>query len=125
MARGPSEKRREYRDLFAKSSVGAKIQLPAKAEYRVRHIYNQFSMLVANGKRDFLKEELNKAGIGSDIYYPVPLHLQECFSYLGYKPGDMPVSEETCKNILSLPIYPESTSEQRKYVVSTIEKILA
>lgn len=115
----------EYRDLFAKSSVGAKIQLPAKAEYRVRHIYNQFSILVMNGKRDFLKDALNKAGIGSDIYYPVPLHLQECFKYLGYKPGDMPVSEDTCKNILALPIYPESTSEQRKYVVSTIEKALA
>ena len=70
--------------------------------------------------RDILKD----AEIGAEIYYPVPLHLQECFQSLNYKEGDMPVSEKTAKDILALPIYPETTSEQRQYVVSVIEKAL-
>lgn len=114
----------EYRSIFAKSKIGDKVLLPMKAEYRTRHIYNQFSLLVENGKRDFLKKALNDAKIGSDIYYPVPLHLQECFKELGYKKGDLPVSEESALKILALPIYPESTIEQREYVVSAIEKAL-
>ena len=114
----------EYREFFSKSSIGEKVLLPLKAEYRTRHIYNQFSMLVQNGKRDYLKKTLNDAKIGSDIYYPVPLHLQECFANLGYKKGDLPVSEEVASQILSIPIYPETTTEQREYVVSVIEKAL-
>jgi dTDP-4-amino-4,6-dideoxygalactose transaminase len=55
----------------------------------------------------------------------VPLHLQECFSELGYKEGDCPVSEQTAKDILAIPIFPESTDEQRQYVVSIIEKVLS
>lgn len=114
----------EYRSIFAKSSIGEKALLPAKAEYRVRHIYNQFSILVEEGDRDELKKTLLENGIGCDIYYPVPLHLQECFKDLGYKEGDLPVSEEVSKKIIALPIFPESTTEQREYVVSVIEKAL-
>ena len=114
----------DYRNLFAESSIGEKVALPMKAEYRTRHIYNQFSILVRDGKRDLVRDALTKAGVGSDIYYPVPLHLQECFKDLGHKPGDFPHSESVAKEILALPIYPESTPEQRKYVVSTIEKAL-
>lgn len=115
----------EYRNIFAKSKTGEKIELPVKADYRTRHIYNQFSILVKDGKRDELKKALQEAGIGSDIYYPVPLHMQECFRDLGYKEGDLPASEKVAKEILALPIYPESTREQREYVVSVIEKTLA
>ncbi len=114
----------EYRSIFAKANIGDKILLPCKAEYRVRHIYNQFSALVQDGRRDDVKKALLDNGVGCDIYYPVPLHLQECFVDLGYKEGDFPVSEETCKKILALPIYPESTTEQREHVVSVIEKAL-
>jgi dTDP-4-amino-4,6-dideoxygalactose transaminase len=114
----------EYRELFAQSKIGDKVILPYEAEYPGRHIYNQFSIRVANGKRDELRQKLSEAGIGSGIYYPLSLHQQDCFAYLGYKEGDMPVSEQTAKEILALPIYPESTSEHRQCVVENIEKIL-
>ena len=114
----------EYNTLFSASKLGEKIQVPVVADYANRHIYNQYSILVADGKRDELCAKLREAGIGCGIYYPLSLHLQECFKHLGYKEGDMPVSEKTSKEILALPIFPESTSEQRKCVVETIEKIL-
>jgi dTDP-4-amino-4,6-dideoxygalactose transaminase len=114
----------DYRELFAALSPDSKIKLPETAPYQVKHIYNQFSILVEGGKRDFLRKALLEAGIGTDIYYPVPLHLQECFSHLGYVKGDLPVSEKTADSILALPIYPESTREQREYIVSEIEKAL-
>jgi dTDP-4-amino-4,6-dideoxygalactose transaminase len=114
----------EYRELFAKSKIGDKVRLPVVADYASRHIYNQFSILVADGKRDELCAKLREAQVGCAVYYPLSLHQQECFKDLGYKEGDMPVSERISKEILALPIYPESTFEQRKFVVDTIEKIL-
>ena len=115
----------EYREIFAASKIGDKVLMPMKAEYRTRHIYNQFSILVQDGKRDDVRKALQDAQVGCDIYYPVPLHLQECFTSLGYKKGDLPASDEVAEQILALPIYPESTTEQREYVVSTIEQTLA
>ncbi len=115
----------EYRAFFAKAGLDKKVKLPAKAKFSVRHIYNQFSILLENkAVRDSLKEAFGKAGIGCDIYYPVPLHLQECFASLGYRKGDMPVSESISERILALPIYPESTTEQREYVVATMQAAL-
>ncbi len=115
----------EYRAIFAKSSIADKVQLPVKADHSTRHIYNQFCILVPGGTRDGLKQALIDAGIGVDVYYPVPLHRQECFESLGHKDGDFPVSEESCKRIIALPIFPESSKEQRQYVVDTIEKYLS
>ena len=114
----------EYRKMFAASKLGNKIQVPVVADYASRHIYNQFSILVADGKRDELCAKMRELGVGCGIYYPLSLHLQECFKDLGYKEGDMPVSEKLSKKILALPIFPESTTEQRQCVVDTIEKIL-
>jgi len=76
--------------------------------------------VIATPKRDELRKYLSDKGIGTEIYYPVPLHLQECFSGLGYAPGSCPVSEEDASNTLALPIYPELTSEQQGYVVDSI-----
>ena len=114
----------EYEKLFAASSIADRVRLPVRADYATRHIYNQFSILVRDGRRDAVKAALQSANIGCDIYYPVPLHLQECFAPLGYRKGDLPVSEAAAAEILALPIYPESTTAMREYVVSTIEKAL-
>ena len=115
----------EYRELFAASKLGDKVKLPAAADYTTRHIYNQFCIRVAGGKREQLRTQLGELGVGCAVYYPLPLHLQRCFAYLGGKAGDLPVCEEISNDIIALPIFPETTYEDRRYVVECIEKILA
>lgn len=83
-----------------------------------RHVFNQYVIRVA--KRDELQVYLKEKGIGTEVYYPVPMHLQECFAYLGYKSGDLPESERAAKESLALPIYPELTDVQAEYVVESI-----
>jgi len=83
-------------------------------------IYNQYTLRVSDGRRDALKQHLADQGIGSAIYYPLPLHLQECFGYLGYKAGSIPEAERAAGEVLSLPIYPELTAAQRDEVVGAV-----
>jgi dTDP-4-amino-4,6-dideoxygalactose transaminase len=108
-----------YRKLFEEAGLLEKIKLPAERESR--HIYNQFIIQVSD-KRDELRKHLADAGIGTEVYYPVPLHLQECFSYLGCKRGDMPVSEQAAECTIALPIYPELTEDMQSYVVKQIKR---
>src|SRR5204862_319502 len=83
-----------------------------------RHIYNQF--VIRSPQRDTLMTHLKQQGIASEVYYPVPLHLQPCFSESVSKEGDLPVSEEASKTTLALPIYPELTPEMIHYVADAI-----
>lgn len=105
-----------YRTLFADSPASANITLPQDVP---GHIYNQF--VVRARKRDQLQKFLKENGVGSEVYYPVPLHVQECFSDLGYHKGDFPNSEAAAGDSLALPVYPELSSEQQRYVAAQIE----
>jgi dTDP-4-amino-4,6-dideoxygalactose transaminase len=109
---------RNYRTLFEAAGLTDMVQLPIEKE--TRHIYNQFVIRVKE-KRDDLRGFLSDAGIGTEVYYPVPLHLQECFSDLGYKKGDFPAAEHAALHTLALPIYPELSNDQMAYVVEKIK----
>jgi dTDP-4-amino-4,6-dideoxygalactose transaminase len=106
-----------YDGAFARAQLGAAVQTP-QASPGVRHIYNQY--VIRARERDRLRQQLAAAGVGTEIYYPVPLHLQQCFAYLGCKAGDYPLSEQAAAETLALPIYPELTETQLQYVVDTI-----
>jgi len=107
-----------YRDLFTNAGLTEQVSLP-RERANAKHIYNQYVIRVP-GSRDELRSYLTEKGVGTDIYYPVPLHMQECFAYLGYKEGDMPESERAARETLALPIYPELQRDQQEYVVETI-----
>ena len=109
----------KYRSLFSQNGLHETIRLPVEKENR--HIYNQFVIMVPDN-RDVLRDFLAQAGIGTEVYYPVPLHLQECFAYLGYQPGDFIVAEKAARNSLAIPIYPELSDAQLEYVVETIKR---
>ena len=95
------------------------VKNPALLYNREYHIYNQYVVTV-NERRDELREFLTKNDIGTEIYYPVPFHEQECFQYLGYKKGDFPNSEHACSHTVALPIYPELTDPMKDYVIEKI-----
>ncbi|MCA9472085.1 MAG: DegT/DnrJ/EryC1/StrS family aminotransferase [Nitrospirales bacterium] len=118
-----TEKRRsnaqEYARLFQEAGLLDRVTLPVAATSNY-HVFNQYT--IRTTQRDQLSAYLTKQGIGNKIYYPVPLHLQECYQVLGYEKGQFPVSEQTAHEVLSLPIYPELSSEQLSYVVRMIKE---
>ncbi|MEM7282572.1 MAG: DegT/DnrJ/EryC1/StrS family aminotransferase [Pseudomonadota bacterium] len=97
------------------------LTLPARSS-GYRHIFNQY--IVRTEKRDELRQALADAKVGNEIYYPIPLHIQKCFEYLDHQEGDFPESERAAKETLAIPIYPELSEPQKRYVVDTIKKIL-
>ncbi|MZH03665.1 MAG: DegT/DnrJ/EryC1/StrS family aminotransferase, partial [Nitrospinae bacterium] len=118
-----TEKRRKnaqtYHQLFKESAMTPFVQLPP--EVFPRHVYNQYVIRVGN-RRDELRAFLNGKRIGCEIYYPVPLHLQDCFNSLGYKSGDFPESEKAAGETLALPISHEVSRAQQEYVVAMIQQ---
>jgi dTDP-4-amino-4,6-dideoxygalactose transaminase len=116
---GWTKKRREHAAVYNAAFKGLDIITPKEEDFNY-HIYNQYTIALKN--RDRLREVLKENQIGHDVYYPVPLHLQECYRSLGYKEGDLPVTEEKAGEVVSIPVYPELTEEEQSFVIETIRK---
>jgi dTDP-4-amino-4,6-dideoxygalactose transaminase len=108
-----------YRELFAEHDLTNTLTLPQVVGNK-RHIFNQF--VVRAPKRDELIQHLKTKQVGCEIYYPLSLHEQECFAYLGYRHGDFPISEAAASSVLALPIFPELSDDELRYVVSSISE---
>ena len=106
-----------YDALFAEFGLTSTVQVPAVVGDRV-HVFNQYVVRVP--ERDALRVHLRQHGIPTEIYYPYPLHLEQAFKYLEYKPGDFPKAEAACEQVLALPVFPMMSEEQQRYVVSHI-----
>ena len=111
-----------YDRAFAAAKLGTAVRTP-HAVPGGRHIYNQY--VIRAQHRDGLRQHLTELKVGSEIYYPVPLHLQQCFAYLGHAAGDFPHSEAAALQTVALPIYPELVPEQLQYVVDSIARFYA
>jgi dTDP-4-amino-4,6-dideoxygalactose transaminase len=106
-----------YDALIRDKGLSPAVRVPKRVP-GCRHIFNQY--VIRTSRRDALRAHLAASGVGTEIYYPVPLHAQRCFAYLGHDPADFPESQRAAAEALALPIYPELTAEQREYVVDRI-----
>ncbi|HLK47110.1 MAG TPA: DegT/DnrJ/EryC1/StrS family aminotransferase [Bryobacteraceae bacterium] len=107
-----------YRELLTRSV--APVTVPTEASYQTRHVYNQF--VVRSRRRDQLKAWLQENGVSTEVYYPVPLHLQPCYRDLGYREGDFPVSEEAARDTLALPVHSALSSDDIEWVCQLISE---
>ena len=118
---GWHEARRRNAAIYNKLFAGSNVTAPAIAQGN-HSIYNQYVVRVPN--RDAVKHQLSERGISTAVYYPIPLHQQQCFQYLGHKAGDFPESERACREVLAVPVYPELTDQQVKYVGKTLLEVV-
>ena len=116
-----SQNAERYRKLFNRTGISASVVGPI-ALSNCNHVWNQFTIRVPNGQRDWVRAELAERKIGAEIYYPVPLHRQECFAYLGE--FDLPETDRAAKEVLSIPIFPGMTKAEQDYVVGSLAEIL-
>ncbi|MFH5806231.1 DegT/DnrJ/EryC1/StrS family aminotransferase [Alienimonas sp. DA493] len=112
-----------YDALLTDYRIADAVQPPVRLPER-RHVYNQYVTRVPNGKRQDVLNKMRAAGVGAAVYYPKPLHLQTCFADLGYKPGQLPVAEQACEEVMALPIFAELGEERQEIVVQTLCKSL-
>jgi dTDP-4-amino-4,6-dideoxygalactose transaminase len=111
-----------YMDLLHSNG---NIALPEVAGYTARHVWNQFVVRInGNGRRDQVQKKLKEKGIGTGVYYPLPLHMQECFSYVGYREGDFPNSEKAARETLALPMFPELGRKEQEEISRRLEEVL-
>jgi dTDP-4-amino-4,6-dideoxygalactose transaminase len=108
-----------YTELMTECGLDRILTLPAVAPTR-RHVWNQYVVRVPNGRRDALRTHLTAAKVGTEIYYPLGLHEQECFKSLGYRPGSLPETEQAAREVLALPIFPELRVVEQRAVVTRI-----
>jgi dTDP-4-amino-4,6-dideoxygalactose transaminase len=113
-----------YEALFRSAGLPGQIVLP-QVDPRCHHVWNQYTIRIPGGQRDTVKAQLAAAGVGSEIYDPVPLHLQKCFQSLGYASGSLPYTERAAREVLSLPIFPELTAVELETVVARLTEALA
>lgn len=115
-----NKKRREVAQYYNRNLAALDLKLPVTADYST-HIYHQYTLKCPVTNKKFIDYLLSK-GIDSRVFYPVPLHLQECFKYLGYKTGDFPEAEKAAKQIFTLPIYPELSGEEKDYIIQSVKE---
>ena len=108
-----------YEELLTQEGVLGSVLLPKKMPER-NHVYNQFVVRIKNQHRDHVLNTMKELNLGAAVYYPEPLHLQECFQHLGYQTGDFPNAEQACSEVLALPIFPELTDLQLEQVVAGV-----
>jgi dTDP-4-amino-4,6-dideoxygalactose transaminase len=120
-----TQRRREnaqrYHQLLREAGLDEHLTRPVQLDH-VTHVWNQYTVRVHNGQRDALREHLREAGIGTEVYYPIPLHQQECFRHLGYQPGSLPQTERAAQEVLSLPVFPYMTEAEQEAVVYQISR---
>jgi dTDP-4-amino-4,6-dideoxygalactose transaminase len=114
---------RRYDQLIDEQQLGGFLQKPV-VRTGLRHTFNQYVVRVKDGRRDPLAQHFRADGIGYEIYYPVPLHLQEAFAFLGHGPGDFPASEQACREVIALPMFPELVYEQQIRVIQSCAAFL-
>ena len=113
-----------YQQLLGESAEKYGIVLP-QAHESCDHVWNQFTIRIPSGHRDEVRQSLADQKVGSEIYYPIPIHQQQCFSELGYREGDLPETEKASREVLSLPIFPELTFAEQEYVATCLDKACA
>jgi dTDP-4-amino-4,6-dideoxygalactose transaminase len=118
--KGWSDRRREHAAFYDDAFAGVDGLVTPVVPEGSESIYNQYTLRVPDGRRDALAAHLREKGVGSSIYYPVPLHMQECFAYLGYREGQFPESERAAREVISIPVFPELAEDERAYVADII-----
>jgi dTDP-4-amino-4,6-dideoxygalactose transaminase len=117
-----NKKRQEVAQYYNKNLAGLAIKTPFVPDYTT-HIYHQYTLRTSGSNKKFM-DYLQEKGIDSRVFYPVPLHLQKCFKYLGYKRGDFPQAEKAAKQAFTLPIYPELTGEEKDYIIQSVKEFI-